>query len=88
MLLPITSGINKENHMEINGIDFSLLVKKYKTPLYVYDIKTIRAQCREYIKNFNFHSKNPLKLIYRIFRDLLLKQLLLGKDQWYVIGKA
>jgi len=41
-----------------------------------------------YLKNFNFHSKNPLKLIYRIFRDLVLKQLLFGKDQWYVVGKA
>lgn len=41
-----------------------------------------------YFKNFNFHSKNPLKLIYRIFRDLLIKQLLLGKDQWYVVGKS
>lgn len=41
-----------------------------------------------YLKFFNFHSKNPLKLIYRIFRDLLLKQLLFGKDQWYVVGKA
>lgn len=54
MLLPITSETNKEDHLEINGIDFSFLVKKYKTPLYVYDIETIRHQCREYIKNFNF----------------------------------
>lgn len=56
MLLPITSRINKENHMEINGIDFSSLVEKYKTPLYVYDIETIRHQCREYIKNFDFND--------------------------------
>jgi len=54
MLLPITSGTNKENHMVLNGIDFSFLVKKYGTPVYVYDIETIRHQCREYTRNFNF----------------------------------
>ena len=54
MLLPITSGTNKENHLEINGIDFSFLVKKYGTPVYVYDIETIRHQCKEYIENFDF----------------------------------
>ena len=54
MLLPITSKTNKENHMEINGIDFFDLVKKYNTPLYVYDIETIKHQCREYVNNFDF----------------------------------
>lgn len=54
MLLPITSKINSKNHIEIGGIDFINLVNKYKTPLYIYDIKTIKNQCREYIKNFNF----------------------------------
>lgn len=39
-----------------------------------------------YIKNFEYKSKNPLKLIYRIFRDLIFKQLLFGKDQWYIYG--
>jgi diaminopimelate decarboxylase len=56
MLLPITSKVSKENHLEINGIDFTFLVKKYGTPLYVYDIETIKQQCREYISNFNFKS--------------------------------
>lgn len=41
-----------------------------------------------YFKNFDYKSKNILKLIYRIIRDLLLKQLLMGKDQWRVIAKA
>jgi len=56
MLLPITSKTSKENHLEINGIDFAFLVKKYGTPLYVYDIETIRHQCRQYISNFNFEG--------------------------------
>ncbi|MCL6087693.1 MAG: diaminopimelate decarboxylase [Actinobacteria bacterium] len=56
MLLPITSKVNKNNHLEISGIDFSSLVSKYGTPLYVYDIKTIKHQCREYVSNFNFEG--------------------------------
>jgi len=39
-----------------------------------------------YIKNFEYKSKNPLRLICRIFRDLIFKQLIFGKDQWYVCG--
>jgi len=56
MLLPITAKINKENHLEINGIDFAFLAKKYGTPLYVYDIETIRQQCGDYTANFNFEG--------------------------------
>jgi diaminopimelate decarboxylase len=56
MLLPVTSKINKENHLEINGIDFNFLVQKYGTPLYVYDVETIKHQCRQYISNFNFEG--------------------------------
>ena len=41
-----------------------------------------------YIKNFDFHSKSIFRLIGRIIRDLIIKQLLLGKDQWYVIGTS
>jgi diaminopimelate decarboxylase len=54
MLLPMTSKINSKNHLEIDGIDFAFLVKKYGTPLYVYDVETLRHQCQQYIKNFNF----------------------------------
>ncbi|MCL4377359.1 MAG: class I SAM-dependent methyltransferase [Actinobacteria bacterium] len=38
------------------------------------------------IKKFDWHSRNPLKLSYRICRDLIFKELLLGRDQWVVIG--
>ncbi len=41
-----------------------------------------------YIKNFDFHSKSIFRLTGRIIRDLIIKQLLLGKDQWYVIGTS
>ena len=40
------------------------------------------------VKNFDWHSRNPLKLLYRFFIYLVFKEILLGKDQWYVIGKV
>ncbi|MCL4385565.1 MAG: class I SAM-dependent methyltransferase [Actinobacteria bacterium] len=39
------------------------------------------------IKNFDWGSKNPIKLIYRFFVYLLFKEILFGKDQWYVLGQ-
>ncbi len=53
MLLPITGKINSLNHFEAGGIDVEDLVKKYQTPLYIVDIKTVQKQCREYIENFS-----------------------------------
>jgi len=38
-------------------------------------------------KNFNWNAKNPIKLIYRIIVRLLLKQIIMGKDQWHITGK-
>ena len=38
------------------------------------------------IKNFDWNFKNPLKLIYRMFFYLIIKEIILGKDQWYVLG--
>jgi ATP phosphoribosyltransferase len=35
------------------------------------------------IKNFDYKSKN---LLFRLVKSLMLGQLLLGKDQWTVIG--
>lgn len=52
MLLPITGKTNKLDHLEVGGIDIADLVKRFQTPLYLVDIKTIQNQCREYIKNF------------------------------------
>ena len=45
---PITAKINSYGHLEIGGCDVVELAKKYGTPVYVYDEKTIRAMCRAY----------------------------------------
>ena len=42
----------KDNILHIGGVNTLDLVKKYKTPLYVFDEELIRNKCREYIKSF------------------------------------
>jgi len=76
MLLPVTSKINSANHLEINGVDFASLVKKYGTPIYIYDIETIRQQCRQYIKYFNL-SGTQSTIIYasKAFNSIAMCQL-------------
>ncbi|MEN2766132.1 diaminopimelate decarboxylase [Ornithinibacillus xuwenensis] len=44
--------INENGHLEIGGIDTLDLVKKYGTPLYVYDIALIRERCRAFVETF------------------------------------
>lgn len=49
---PLTTRINKEEHLEIGGCDLVTLAQQYGTPLYVLDEKTIRTICREYKNAF------------------------------------
>ena len=51
-LHPITTKVNKENHLEIGGCDLINLANEYKTPLYIIDEATLRSICRDYIKAF------------------------------------
>ncbi|MBM3706941.1 MAG: diaminopimelate decarboxylase [Actinobacteria bacterium] len=54
MLLPITSKINSVGNIEIGGCDVSELKAKYKTPLFIIDIATVKKQCKDYKDFFNF----------------------------------
>ena len=42
----------KDNVLYIGGVSTLDLVKKYQTPLYVFDEELIRNNCREYTKSF------------------------------------
>ncbi|PFH82242.1 diaminopimelate decarboxylase [Bacillus sp. AFS088145] len=48
MYLHGNSRINNEGHLEIGGCDTVDLVKKYGTPLYIYDETLIESKCREF----------------------------------------
>ncbi|MDO8885525.1 diaminopimelate decarboxylase [Candidatus Oleimmundimicrobium sp.] len=63
MVLPLTSKINESSHLEIGGCDAVELAKKFGTPLFVMDEKTIRAQCRKYLSSFQKLNKNT-EVIY------------------------
>ena len=53
----------KDNVLHIGGVNTLNLVKKYKTPLYVFDEELIRSKCREYIKSFKV-KENGNKVAY------------------------
>ena len=53
----------KDNVLHIGGVNTLNLVKKYKTPLYVFDEELIRNKCREYIKSFKV-KENGNKVAY------------------------
>ena len=50
---PITTKVNDSGNLEIGGCDLTYLAKKYETPLYVIDEKTLRSVCRDYRESFS-----------------------------------
>ncbi len=54
MLLPVTSSIDEKGVLNIGGVSLVALKSKYRTPLYVVDIATVKKQCRDYLKFFDF----------------------------------
>ncbi|GAB3052547.1 diaminopimelate decarboxylase [Virgibacillus ainsalahensis] len=44
--------VNLNGHLEIGGIDTTILAEKYGTPLYVYDVEMIRNNCRAFVNTF------------------------------------
>ncbi|MFC3038974.1 diaminopimelate decarboxylase [Virgibacillus xinjiangensis] len=44
--------VNQEGHLEIGGMDTVDLAEKYGTPLYIYDVKAIRENCRAFVQTF------------------------------------
>lgn len=50
-----TLKINNKNHLEICGVDAVDIVKKYSTPLYVFDINHIEKMCQIYTETLDKH---------------------------------
>jgi diaminopimelate decarboxylase len=55
---PLTTKINSKGHLEVGGCDAIELVKKFGSPLYVVDRKTIEHQCGLYLKNLKKYYPN------------------------------
>jgi diaminopimelate decarboxylase len=63
-LLPLTSTINEQGHLEIGGCDVVELAHTYGTPLFIYDERHLHARCQEAVAAFDdgvaFASKSFL----------------------------
>jgi len=55
-----TTEVNKEGHLVIGGCDTLELVKKFGTPLYVFDEADLRSRCREYKTEFGQRYANTI----------------------------
>ena len=44
-LLPVTAAISPAGNLQVGGCDLAALAAQHGTPLYVYDLETVRQQC-------------------------------------------
>ncbi|MQA00342.1 MAG: diaminopimelate decarboxylase [Dehalococcoidia bacterium] len=51
-VLPISSGLSAAGRLTLGGCDVRDLVERFGTPLYVYDVATLKAQCAAYLDAF------------------------------------
>jgi len=63
MLLPITSRVDDDGVLNIGGVSLEKLHLKYRTPLYVVDLATVKKQCADYMKFFDFDDYDS-EIIY------------------------
>jgi diaminopimelate decarboxylase len=78
LVYPITSRHNSAGHLEIDGCDVVDLAEFFGTPLLVYEEKSIRDQCRRYIRAFAEHTQD-FEIIYasKAFSAVAIAQLVL-----------
>jgi len=57
-LFPISADVNRYGHLMLGGCDSAALVRKYGSPLYIFDEATMRSQCREYLHEFKTRYKD------------------------------
>jgi diaminopimelate decarboxylase len=57
-VLPVTAEVNDAGNLSIGGCDVVDLAHEYGTPLYVFDEKTLRGQCRAFLQAFRSRYPN------------------------------
>jgi diaminopimelate decarboxylase len=62
-LFPLTAKADSQGHLHIGGCDCVKLVKKFGTPLYVFDEDTLRSRCQAFKSEFTKCYSNTL-IIY------------------------
>ncbi|MCE5253701.1 MAG: diaminopimelate decarboxylase, partial [Actinomycetia bacterium] len=78
LVYPITTAHNSAGHLEVGGCDVVDLVNEFGTPLFIYDEKTIRDQCRRYVAAFREHTPD-FEVIYasKAFSSVAIIQLVM-----------
>lgn len=51
-LLPLTSVVRPDGHLDVGGCDVVALAEEFGTPLFIYDEEHLRARCREAVSAF------------------------------------
>ncbi len=51
-ILPMGASAGPDGHLRIGGCDAVELAAEHGTPLYVYDVGTVRSMCREFVGEF------------------------------------
>ena len=79
-LFPEKTEINNDGVLEINKNDLSDLVKKYGSPLYIYDENTIRNISKSYISSFKSKYENiHVSYSSKAFSNPILSKILLDE---------
>lgn len=78
LVYPITSAHNSLGHLEIDGCDVVALVNDFGTPLFIYEERTMRDQCRRYQAAFGERT-NDFEVIYasKAFSSVAVNQLVM-----------
>jgi diaminopimelate decarboxylase len=61
-VLPMGSEVGPDGHLRLGGCDATQLAEEYGTPLYVYDVGTMRAMCRDFVREFGSRYPNSRTL--------------------------
>lgn len=64
VLLPLTAGVNDQDHLEVGGCDVPALLQQYGSPLYILDEVTLRTACQQYRDAFEQHYPGDSLVIY------------------------
>lgn len=76
-VFPLDTTVNEKNHLVIGGCDAANLVAEFGSPLYVFDERTLREQCRGFVQAFA--SRYPhTRVIYaaKAYLNLALARIL------------
>ena len=57
-ILPETAAVHSSGHLAIGGCDTLELLRRFGSPLYVFDEQTLRGKCQEYLHEFRSRYPN------------------------------